>query len=139
MMGDYGCGNDSDDGDTDDDDNYGEMISMTLSWLTSVREGWRRFPDQEPCTSQGSLEEQTDRMNLSIQRKGEYQNDLMAVVQLVQRLSAKGRSKHPTVVQSMKLGVSAGSQQFSAHAVILTKQALIPSERMDWSVRADRR
>lgn len=45
MMGDDGCGNDSDDGDTDDDDNYGEMISMTLSWLTSVREGWRRFPD----------------------------------------------------------------------------------------------
>ena len=109
-MGDDGCGNDSDDGDTDDDDdNYGEMISMTLSWLTSVREGLKRFPDQDPCI-QGSLEEQTDRMNLSIYRKGEYQNDLMAVVQLVQRLSAKGRSKHPTVVQSMKLVVSAGPQ-----------------------------
>lgn len=44
-MGIDGCGNDSDDGDLDDNDNYGEMITIILSWFTSVREGLRRFPD----------------------------------------------------------------------------------------------
>lgn len=37
-MEDDGCGNDSDGGDTDGDNDHGEMISMTLSWFTSVRE-----------------------------------------------------------------------------------------------------